>query len=221
MINLPNVTIIAVSSIEIERTIRALQYSCRGINFGEVKFVTHEDVNPDGITVHKVPRINSSDEFSKITIYDLPKYVDTEYCILIQYDGFIVHPEQWTDEFLNYDWIGPLWTIGHNYFDKNGNSIRVGDGIALRSQKLMGLASKLNLPWEPFTNKGEHKPGFWEDSWICVKNRHIYEGHGCKFAPIEMAAKWGRELHNPPISENEGITPFVFHGRKDPYMSLI
>jgi hypothetical protein len=221
MINLPNVTLIAVSSIEIERTIRAFQYSCRGINFGEVKFVTHEDVNPDGITVHKVPRINSSDEFSKITIYDLPKYVDTEYCILIQYDGFIVHPEQWTDEFLNYDWIGPLWTKGHNYFDKNGNSIRVGDGIALRSQKLMGLASKLNLPWDPFTNNGQHKPGFWEDSWICVKNRHIYEGHGCKFAPIEMAAKWGRELHTPPIPENEGITPFVFHGRKDPYMSLI
>jgi len=221
MINLPNVTLIAVSSIEIERTIRAFQYSCRSINFGEVKFVTHEDVNPEGITVHKVPRINSSDEFSKITIYDLPKYVDTEYCILIQYDGFIVHPEQWTDEFLNYDWIGPLWTKGHNYFDKNGNSIRVGDGIALRSQKLMGLASKLNLPWEPFTNKGEHKPGFWEDSWICVKNRHIYEEHGCKFAPIEMAAKWGRELHTPPIPENEGITPFVFHGRKDPYMELI
>ena len=221
MINLPNVTLIAVSSIEIERTIRAFQYSCRSINFGEVKFVTHEDVNPEGITVHKVPRINSSDEFSKITIYDLPKYVDTEYCILIQYDGFIVHPEQWTDEFLNYDWIGPLWTEGHNYFDKNGNSIRVGDGIALRSQKLMGLASKLNLPWEPFTNKGEHKPGFWEDSWICVKNRHIYEEHGCKFAPIEMAAKWGRELHTPPIPENEGITPFVFHGRKDPYMELI
>ena len=221
MINLPNVTLIAVSSIEIERTIRAFQYSCRGINFGEVKFVTHEDVNPDGITVHKVPRINSSDEFSKITIYDLPKYVDTEYCILIQYDGFIVHPEQWTDEFLNYDWIGPLWTKGHNYFDKNGNSIRVGDGIALRSQKLMGLASKLNLPWDPFTNNGQHKPGFWEDSWICVKNRHIYEGHGCKFASIEMAAKWGRELHTPPIPENEGITPFVFHGRKDPYMSLI
>ena len=62
MINLPNVTLIAVSSIEIERTIRAFQYSCRSINFGEVKFVTHEDVNPEGITVHKVPRINSSDE---------------------------------------------------------------------------------------------------------------------------------------------------------------
>ena len=54
MINLPNVTLIAVSSIEIERTIRAFQYSCRGINFGEVKFVTHEDVNPDGITVQNI-----------------------------------------------------------------------------------------------------------------------------------------------------------------------
>ena len=36
MINLPNVTLIAISSIKIERTIKALQYSCRKINFGEM-----------------------------------------------------------------------------------------------------------------------------------------------------------------------------------------
>jgi len=221
MIDLPNVTLIAVSSVKIDLTIKALEYSCRGINFGAVKFVTHEDIDHEYIEVEKVLQINSGDEFSKITVYDLPKYVDTDYSILVQYDGFIVNPEQWRDDFLNYDWIGPLWTIKHNYFDKNGNRVRVGCGISLRSQKLMKLASKLNLPWESFTNNGEHKPGYWEDVWICVKNRHIYEEHGCKFASIEMAAKWGRELHNPPISENEGITPFVFHGRKDPYMSLI
>ena len=133
MINLPNVTLIAVSSIKIERTIRALEYSCRKINFGEVKFVTHADVNP------KIPQIKSKDDFSKITVYDLPKYINTDYCILVQYDGFIVNPEQWTDEFLKYDWVGPLWTIGHNYFDKNGNQVRVGDGISLRSKKLISL----------------------------------------------------------------------------------
>ena len=221
MINLPNVTLIAVSSIKIERTIRALEYSCRKINFGEVKFVTHADVNPKGISVEKIPQIKSKDDFSKITVYDLPKYINTDYCILVQYDGFIVHPEQWTDEFLKYDWVGPLWTIGHNYFDKNGNQVRVGDGISLRSKKLISLASELNIPWLPFTNNGQHSPGYWEDSWICVKNRHIYEENGCKFAPINLAAQWGRELHNPPIPENEGITPFVFHGRKDSYMELI
>ena len=221
MINLPNISLIAVSSVKIERTIKALEYSCKGINFGAVKFVTHEDIDHKYIEVKKVPRINSGDEFSKITVYDLPKYVDTDYSILVQYDGFIVNPEQWRDDFLNYDWTGALWTEGHNYFDNNGNKVRVGCGISLRSQKLMGLARELNLPWEPFTNNGEHKPGYWEDTWICVKNRHIYEENGCTFAPIEMSAKWGRELHNPPISENKGITPFTFHGRKDPYMSLI
>jgi len=221
MIDLPNITLIAVSSVQIEQTIKALEYSCRGINFGAVKFVTHEEIDHEYIEVEKVPRINSGDEFSKITVYDLPKYVNTDYSILVQYDGFIVNPEQWTDEFLDYDWIGALWTKGHNYFDKNGNQIRVGCGISLRSQRLMGMARKLNLDWEPFTNNGEHKAGYWEDAWICVKNRHIYEENGCTFAPIEMAAKWGRELHNPPISENEGITPFTFHGRKDSYLELI
>ena len=226
-LNLPNVTLIAISSVKIQQTLNALKYSMRGINFGEVVFVTHDyaldNVKGDleGITINHVSRINDIDRFSRMCVYDLPKWVNTEFMILSAWDSAIVHPGQWTDEFLEYDYVGPLWTKGHNYFDKNGNQVRVGNGHALRSQKLINLASKLELPWEPFTNNGQHEAGYWEDAWICVKNRHIYEEHGCKFAPIEVAAKWGRELHRPPIEENEGITPFLFHGRQDPYLDKI
>ena len=226
-IQLPQVTLIAISSVEIQQTVNSLKYSMRGIDFGEVVFVTHDyaldEIKTDlsGVTIHHVNRINSKDQFSRYCVYELPRFVNTDYMILSAWDSAIVHPEQWTDEFLEYDWVGPLWTEEHGYRDKNGNQVRVGNGHSLRSKKLINLASKLDLPWEPFTNNGQHSPGYWEDAWICVKNRHIYEEHGCKFAPIEVAAKWGRELHNPPIKENEGITPFLFHGREDPYLSLI
>ena len=163
MIDLPNITLIAVSSVQIEQTIKALEYSCRGINFGAVKFVTHEEIDHEYIEVEKVPRINSGDEFSKITVYDLPKYVNTDYSILVQYDGFIVNPEQWTDEFLDYDWIGALWTKGHNYFDKNGNQKRWGSRrkVCRYGQKPIEAVKKvvnINLDdWKKDTSQSSSK----------------------------------------------------------------
>ena len=208
MIDLPNVTFIAVTSIKIKETISALRYSCRGINPAEVVLVTDADVSPDGITVYKVPRINNVTEFSKITVYDFSKYVNTNFLFLLQHDGFIINSEKWTDEFLEYDYIGANWSDDNKFFDKNGDIIRVGCGCGIRSRKVFSLPSKLNLPWTPYKN-------YWpicEDSWICVKNRHIFEEHGCTFAPSKLAARFSHESDQNMLVE-QGITPFAFHGR--------
>ena len=42
-INLPDVTLLALSSIEIPATIKALQLSSERINFAEIKLVSHEE----------------------------------------------------------------------------------------------------------------------------------------------------------------------------------
>ena len=49
---------------------------------------------------------------------------------------------------------------------------------------------------------------FAEDGNICVHNRHIYEVLGCKFAPVEVAARFSQEKQTP---ETLGIIPFGFH----------
>ena len=41
MLDLNNITLIALSSVRIPETIEALQYSCRSISFGSVKLVSH------------------------------------------------------------------------------------------------------------------------------------------------------------------------------------
>ena len=38
--------------------------------------------------------------------------------------------------------------------------------------------------------------------------RHIFEKHGCKFAPFEEALLFGREM---PLPENKGLKTFVYH----------
>ena len=93
-------------------------------------------------------------------------------------------------------------TDNFSYRDINGKIVRVGNSVSLRSKKLLELPIKLNLPWEPFHGN------FHEDGFICAKNRHIYESHGMRFAPLDVAKYFS---HEAMIPEVKGIKPFVFH----------
>ena len=187
MINLSNVTLISMSSVNVELTIKSLEYSMLGINFGSVKLISH--IKPDNLNENikffQIEKINSVNEYSFNVIYKLSEYIDTDYALIIQSDGYIVNPKSWKDEFLGYDYIGapfPLPNDKFTYRDSNGNIFRVGNGgFSLRSKKLIDLPNKLNLKWEPF--RGYYN----EDGFICGMNRHIYEENGCKFAPLDVA----------------------------------
>ena len=45
MVNLENVTLVAMTSVKISETIKALEFSCRGVKFGKVKLVS--DINKE------------------------------------------------------------------------------------------------------------------------------------------------------------------------------
>jgi hypothetical protein len=210
MINLSNVTLIAMTSVKIPQTIKALQYSMRGINFGAVKLISDitPDVIPDEIIHEYTDKMSNIDEWNHDIIYKLGKHVNTEFLILIHDDGFIINPEMWRDEFLKYDYIGAPWPLPNDDFsfrDINGELIRVGNSVSLRSKRLTDLASELKLEWKPFH-------GFTnEDGFICVNYRHVYKEHGMKFADIDVAKYFSHETQLP---ETIGIKPFAFHGKK-------
>jgi len=138
-------------------------------------------------------------------VYELTNFVDTEHCLLIHADGFVVNPDKWNPNWLNFDYIGAPWplpTDDFSYRDINGTIQRVGNSVSLRSKKLLNTANDLSIPWQSFH-------GYWnEDGFICVNNRHLYEQNGCKFVPFEEAIHFGREC---PLPENMNIDPFIFH----------
>jgi len=47
MLNLDNVTLVALASIRIDNNLKALEYSSKDIKFGAVKLVSHE--KPDNL----------------------------------------------------------------------------------------------------------------------------------------------------------------------------
>jgi hypothetical protein len=117
----------------------------------------------------------------------------------------VVNPAEWRPEFLEYDYIGSPWPLpsdDFSYRDINGNVIRVGNSVSIRSKKILELPSKLNIPWV-----ADH--GFFnEDGFLCCTNRHILEANGVRYAPIEVAKYFAHECMIPEI---KNITPFAFH----------
>jgi hypothetical protein len=207
MLKLENVTLIALTSIRIPQVIKALEYSCKGIQFGSVKLAsdTKPENLPHFIKHEYTERSSNIDEWNYNIIYNLSKHIETDYAILIHDDGFIVNPDSWKEEFLEYDYIGAPWPLpsdDYSYRDINGEIIRQGNSVSLRSKKLIDLPNKLNLEWKDFH-------GFTnEDGFICVNYRHRYIEEGCKFADIDVAKYFSHETMIPEI---QGIKPFAFH----------
>ena len=210
MLELKNVTLVAVSSSpRAKGNIRALKLSMKKVRCGDVLFVSDKKPRhmPKGIRFEQMEKFQSIDDFNHFMVYELYKYIKTEFALIVHDDGVVVHPECWKSSFLEYDYIGAPWPLPApddliSYRDVNGEICRVGNSVSIRSRRLMELPSKIGMKWEKF--------GGWynEDGFICVNNKHIFEQNGMKIAPIEVAKYFSHETMIPEI---EGITPFAFH----------
>lgn len=204
---LDNVTLVAMTSINVRKTVKALRYSMKNIEFAETLLITHKKplLLPKEITYKNISKLNNINDFNYHMIYDLYKYIKTDFILLVHYDGFVVNPDMWRDDFLKYDYIGspfPLPKDDFSYRDIYGNICRVGNSVSIRSKRLLELPTIASIPWE-----SDH--GFFnEDGFLCCKNKHIVEENGMRIAPIDVAKYFGHETMIPEI---EGIKPFVFH----------
>lgn len=192
MLSLPNVTLIALTNLDFEGHKKALDKSCEGITWGAVKLIWDE-----GIT--------DINEWNRKIVFELHNYVQTEFAMLIHADGYVIDPDMWRDEFLDYDYIGAPWPLpqdDYSYRAANEQIIRVGNSVSIRSKRLMELPSRLGMEWKSYYGNTN------EDGYICVHNRHLFTGLGMKFAPIDIARHFSKENE---MLENEGIKTFAFH----------
>lgn len=206
-LQLKNVTLVAMTSVCVYETVQALKYSMRGIDFGDAVLITHKKpiYLPKTIRYSHTDRLNNIDDFNYKMLYELGDHINTEFACIVHYDGFIVHPELFRDEFLDYDYIGAPWPDPHDdftYRDIYGRLQRVGNSVGFRSKRLIDFPKKQGLPFE-----ADHGY-FHEDGFLCVKNRHLIEEAGMRIAPLEVAKYFSHETMIPEI---EGITPFAFH----------
>lgn len=192
MIELPQVTLCCLTGkgYKTKEHLDALWKSQQGIKFGEVKLI-------------EIDRVKNINTWNEAIIYELPRHINTDFCILIHSDGYIINSGCWDSRWLGFDYIGGPWPLPndkYSYRTLSGKLIRVGNSVSLRSKKLMDLVATRPMEYHYGNNN--------EDGQICVWERDWLEEQGCKFAPLEVAIHFSKEHEIP---ENKGIKTFAFH----------
>jgi len=205
---LDGVTLLGIDCVDIERLIQAAEICQNDFEFSAVKLLS--SIASDHPNVIPIDPITSVEEYSRFAIAELDGYVDTPHVLIIQYDGFILNPDAWSPEFLDYDYIGAPWLV-QDYsvdifgFDKSllGTFVVGNGGFSLRSKKLTALCAD-------FAKKNLLREYHPEDVVICVHNRKLFENHGIRFAPVLLAQKFSYEAEDRDHYSWDG--QFGFHG---------
>ena len=200
MKNLSNVTLLCIDGVNPNQGIRAVKYSMNNINFARNLILSHikPDIIPAKIEYKEIPKLTHH-TYSEFVLQHLHEFVDTEFCLAINDDGFVINPHLWQDRFLEYDYIGAPWKAHYPH-------ARVGNGgFSLRSNKFINLCR--NIQW-----RGEH-----EDAACCIFNKQYFLDNNCKYAPLELAMQFSLESKIPECSNYSLETSFGFHGRGTVY----
>jgi hypothetical protein len=197
MLSLPKIQLVLLDGARDPLGPKVLDYVCSRIEFGDVlhldQRMTYEEAMryqarymgewlPDGFT-HQLS---------------------------IETDGFPVHTENWTDEFLEWDVIGAPWPAAWVRIE-GGN--RVGNGgCMLRSRRFIEAIRDV-----------QHPPGMPGDVFLCQHPPVVQaaEAAGCRYAPLDVAMRWGRE---EVIAEFPGWRhdqSFSFHKTMPRWKSLL
>lgn len=204
MIHLPNVTLYGADTIDLTRQLKAFAICEKHASFGAKKSITNTLRNyttESGIEIINTDKINSLRDYNQFNLKHLNDFVDTEFVMVAEHDGFILNPNAWTREFLKYDYIGaPLWVE---------DKLVVGNGgFSIRSKRLLELVQ--NDDNIQLGTRAEHKYAENEDWTICVTYRKYLEEKGIRFAPVELAHNFSFEKNAK--YGNKWTGQFGFHG---------
>lgn len=185
-IKLSNVTLFVTAGPDLELTFESFKRCMDVIEFGGAIFFSEGRIEQTPEWARNATRyINKTGSAQASGFHyfkELPKLMKTTHMLTVDWDAGIIHPEVWTNEFLEYDYIGARWP----WLPKGMN---IGNGgFCLMSKKLLESVSAL--------------PNFLEstclDGDIGQRFRPKLESdYGIKFASEDLAGKFSYERDIP------------------------
>ena len=213
-LNLKNVTLFCIDDISTQKSSELLESVSSQISFGDVKLFSSRD---EQYVTNKLNKpINSLHDYSVFAVRDLKNYIDTEFAMCVQRDGYPLNIAAWKDNFLKYDYIGAPWLwvpVGHRSLNcPTGRCVGNG-GFSIRSKKIMEEASNYAHLLQVSRDKAslKHKIADTEDKenedvFICRTIGKQLQSVGIKFAPAELA-------HFFSVENMMYTGQFGFHGK--------
>jgi hypothetical protein len=194
MLSLPDVTLVLIETREHDLAQLALEDCERNAEFCDVLIFTDRPsqfIRADRriVAVEDWP---NKESWSRCFWYDVPLHVRTSHVLSIQWDSWIVAPEMWRDEYLEYDYIGAPWWY------KDGMNVGNG-GFCLRSTRFLRFIRKHRDQFPCITAL--------DDDLYCRKYRPTLQSAGFEWAPEPLAQDFAFECVRPDKSARH----FGFH----------
>jgi len=201
MKSLPNVTLISYDNTDDpSRTMKALKHCASLILFADVIMCgAGEATGYKGAMEWEV--------------FGLNRYVETEFSLCVHHDGFIINPDKWNDDWLQYDFIGAPWPgmPDRRHPGKSDYPGRVGNtGFCLRSKEFMQHTAALKDLFLSSYGVDQYGQTLGGDTFISQHQRPFLESVGMKYAPVEVAAdfSWESNIEEFPNGRPDA---FGFH----------
>lgn len=215
-----DIDLVTVNTVNPEIAIKAMDYSCKEIEFNNSYIFTNKPIETKNHQVIKIDKLNSLDEYSNFLLSFGNFKFKSEYILVIQDDGFVINPERWNDNFFNFDYIGAPWPLPVNIntlsdkqqvVEKAKLKNRVGNGgFSLRSRKFLNYSTHFNSC-----------NGWPEDVFLTAINYEVAIQSNIKFPSAKLAYKFSTET--PLYGKNKDkfldyryltkIKSFGFHGK--------
>ncbi len=180
------ITLVAVDCAYASLAATALARSASALPVARVLLLTDAAISHEGVEVvpiAPIAPIRSRAAYSQFVLKELSGYINTDYALVVQWDGFVIDGNAWADEFWNYDYVGAKWPHEPGEF-------RVGNGgFSLRSKRLLDALADPEITLNADEN---------EDEAICIRYREFLETkYGISFADERVADRFAFDVGRP------------------------
>jgi hypothetical protein len=191
-----DVTLVAIEFQWYELTEYAIKESLKNIDVKDVVIISDDasKINIPGARHIQRAAVSGMAEYNQVMLKEVVEHINTEQTLYAQWDGIAFNRDNWSDDFLNYDYIGAVWP-----WEPEGCNVGNG-GFSLRSRRLLEACQDKEIELTAETN-------FIAEDALIGKTKRMYleSTHGIKFAPTNVAKSFSFEL-------GEYVPSFGFHG---------
>jgi hypothetical protein len=151
-------------------------------------------------------------------MHSLYSFINTDYCLIVQEDGWVLNGENFKSDYYKYDYIGApchAAIVGdtlhfqYSWIDKPQRIVIQNGGFSLRSKRFLQAPNKYGLTHIPAQNAS-----LWnEDVQLTGIYRPVLEVYGLRFAPESVAKQFAIEYLAPGFHDDLRFSDLVgIHG---------
>ena len=213
-----NITVVAIDGAgNIESHIPSILKTSLGLPGSKKLLITNRLIDSD-MPQKVIAQALDYGGYSDFVIYCIFQYIDTDFVLIVQNDGWMLNAQNWRNEWYEYDYIGGLThaaIVGSEFYrnyqwkDKPNPIIVQNGGFSLRSRKLLEAPTKYGIVKHPQIGDLAN-----EDVQLSCLMRPALESVGLKFATDEESKLFSFEHLDDEIHKDLDLRKVFGHHSK-------